>query len=192
MKLALSSYQRYAKLAAKLRHELSTEIEDSSQLSYKEPQVKLANIACSDLGIWLPGFSSEDNNWLAVCFAGSVESKSPSCSSGMNRSSACLRLVFWKCRQIRHHSDRLKCCLRIYLFGVSTDTSLVLSNSGRPATQTCLPCLRSSIFLFRRVAISSSLTALILNSGTPELEIWYHWQNLRLVKVLGTRRSIKK
>ena len=45
MKLALSTYQRYAKFTAKLRNELSVELEDGPQLSYKKPQAKLANIA---------------------------------------------------------------------------------------------------------------------------------------------------
>jgi len=48
------------------------------------------------------------------------KSKSLVCLSGLDKSSTCLRLVFWKCRQVRHRSDWLKCCLRVHLFRVST------------------------------------------------------------------------
>jgi len=49
VKLALSSFPRYVKLVVKLRDELLAELEDSHQLSYEEPRVKLANIACSEV-----------------------------------------------------------------------------------------------------------------------------------------------
>ena len=40
---------------------------------------------------------------------------------------ACLRLVFYKCRQVRHHSDWLKYCLGVCLFEMSTLLKLIQS-----------------------------------------------------------------
>jgi len=42
------STELFTKFVAKLSNELSAELEDSSQLSYKKPQAKLENIVCSE------------------------------------------------------------------------------------------------------------------------------------------------
>ena len=56
--------------------------------------------------------------YLTVCFTRLVEFKLLLCPSEMGKNwlSACLRLVFYKCQQVRHRSDRLKRNLRVLSF----------------------------------------------------------------------------
>ena len=75
------------------------------------------------LGVSFFDFSLKENIWLIVCFTGSVEFKSQSYSLGMDKSSAYLRIVFCKCRQVKHRSHCLKCYLRIRLFRASIKIS---------------------------------------------------------------------
>jgi len=66
----------------RLRNELTTEL----LIACSEANTELA----AKLGVSLLGLLQKANAWFTVYFAGSVESKSLVCPSGMNRTSVCL------------------------------------------------------------------------------------------------------
>ena len=103
-------------------------------------QAKLAHLGLSETKYWAHltfWASSESSTWFTMCFTRSMESKSMVCLSGMDRSSTCLRLVSWECRQVRHYSGRLKCCLRVRLVGVSTQWCSEINTWSLPNRPQC-------------------------------------------------------